>query len=192
MFQVYGNQGRVFSGTLEQLRQQHLVKGVARVSLVAPVLTDAGPSTAAPLGGISSGYALGVEAMQAYGQAAATQVRRPLTCAADVMHRPALTVPAEANLREAWLMLVRHGIAQAPVTGPDGVLVGMIGRAELMPTWSMEPPSTTTESTRLSRPVTTVMGSLAGRLAAAAAAPFVLMHWVLPRWCPRWCSRSLC
>lgn len=39
MFQVHGIQGRVFSGTLEQLRQQHLVTGVARVRRIAPVVT---------------------------------------------------------------------------------------------------------------------------------------------------------
>ena len=159
MFQVYGIQGRVFSGTLEQLRQQRPVTGVARVRRVAPRVTEAGPSTASPAGGASSGHALGVEAVQAYGQAAAARVRRPLTCTADVMHSPALTVPADATLREAWQVLARHGIAQAPVTGRGGVLVGMVGRAELMPAASLEPPSAATESARLSQPVTAVMWS---------------------------------
>ncbi len=159
MFQVLGILGRVFSGTLEQLRQQHLVTGVALVRRVAPVVTNAGPSTAAHPAGVRSGHALGVEAVQAYGQASTARVRRPLTCAADVMHRPALTVPVEATLREARQILARHGIAQAPVTGPGGVLVGMVGRAELMPASSMEPPSAATESARLSQPVTAVMWS---------------------------------
>jgi hypothetical protein len=105
MFHVQRIQGRVFSGTLEQLRQRHLVTGVARVRRVAPAVADPSPSRVPPsVGGV--GHALGAEAAHAYGKAAAVRVRQALTCAADVMHRPALTVPTEATLREAWWMLV--------------------------------------------------------------------------------------
>ncbi|HPG77899.1 MAG TPA: CBS domain-containing protein [Piscinibacter sp.] len=158
MFHIHGVQGRVFSGTLEQLRQQQLVTGVARIRRVASVATETSSTTAAPSGG-GGGSELGpgAEAVQAYGQA--TRVRRPLTCAADVMHSPALTVPADATLREAWQVLARHGIAQAPVVGAGGVLVGLVGRIELMPAASLEPPSAASESARLSQPVTTVMWS---------------------------------
>jgi len=157
MFHIHGIQGRVFSGTLEQLRQQQLVTGVARTRRIAPVMADARPPTAAPAARGSSGHGLGAETVQTYGQAA--RVRQPLTCAADVMHSPALTVPAEATLREAWQVLARHGIAQAPVLGAGGVLVGLVGRAELMPAASLEPPSAASESARLSQPVTAVMWS---------------------------------
>jgi CBS-domain-containing membrane protein len=158
MFHVHGIQGRVFSGTLEQLRLQQLATGVTRLRRVAPVVEDATPSNPPSTGG-GSGHSIGAEAMQAYGRGAAAQVRQPLTCAADVMHSPALTVPAEATLREAWQMLDRHGIAQAPVVGSGGVLVGMVGRAKLMPATSLEPPSATAESARLSQPVVAVMWS---------------------------------
>lgn len=158
MFHVHGVQGRVFSGSLEQLRQQQLVTGIARVRRVAPVVAEADSPMAPPAGG-GSGRSLGAEAVQAYGQAAAARVRQPLTCAADVMHSPALTVPAQATLREAWQILARHGIAQAPVVGSGGVLVGLVGRAELMPAASLEPPNAATESARLSQPVTAVMWS---------------------------------
>jgi CBS domain-containing protein len=113
MFHIHGIQGRVFSGTLAQLRQQQLVTGVARTRRIAPVMADGRPPTAAPAAGGGGGHGAGAEAVQAYGQAA--RARQPLTCAADVMHSPALTVPAAATLREAWLVLARHGIAQAPV-----------------------------------------------------------------------------
>ncbi len=158
MFHIHGIQGRVFSGTLEQLRQQQLVTGVARIRRIAPVAADASPITTTPPGGGSIGaHGPGAEAVQAYGQAA--RVRQPLTCAADVMHSPALTVPAEATLREAWLVLARHGIAQAPVVGAGGVLVGLVDRAALMPAASLEPPSAASESARLSQTVTAVMWS---------------------------------
>ena len=159
MFYVHGVQGRVFSGTLEQLRHQQLVTGVVRVRRVAPVVAQAPPSAAAPSGGAGSAQALGAEVMQAYGQAASPTVRQPLSRAADVMHSPALTVPAEATLREAWQMLARHGIGQAPVVNRGGVLVGLIGRAELMPAASLDPPSVAEELSRLSQPVTALMWS---------------------------------
>lgn len=157
MFHIHGIQGRVFSGTLEQLRQQQLIAGVARTRRIAPVAADGRPHTTAPAAGGSDGHGPGAEAVQAYGQAA--RVRQPLTCVADVMQSPALTVPAGATLREAWLVLARHGIAQAPVVGAGGVLVGLVGRAELMPAASLEPPSAASESARLSQPVTAVMWS---------------------------------
>ncbi len=157
MFHIHSIQGRVFSGTLEQMQQQQLVTGVARIWRVGSVAADTSPTTATPSGSGSGGHGPGAEAVQAYGQAA--RVRQPLTCAADVMHSPALTVPAEATLREAWLVLARHGIAQAPVVGAGGVLVGLVGRAGLMPAASLEPPSAASESDRLSQPVTAVMWS---------------------------------
>lgn len=157
MFHIRGVQGSVFSGTLEQLRQQQLVTGVARIGRVASVAPDASPTTATPSGGGGGALGPGAEAVQAYGQA--TRVRQPLTCAADVMHSPALTVPAGATLREAWQVLARHGIAQAPVVGDGGLLVGLVGRSELLPAASLEPPSAATESARLSQPVTAVMWS---------------------------------
>lgn len=159
MFYVHGVQGRVFSGTLEQLRHQQLVTGVVRVRQVAPVVSEATPSAAALSGGAGSAQALGAEVMQAYGQAASPTVRQPLSRAADVMHSPALTVPAEATLREAWQMLARHGIGQAPVVNRGGILVGLIGRAELMPAASLDPPSVAAELSRLSQPVTALMWS---------------------------------
>jgi hypothetical protein len=136
MFHVQRIQGRVFSGTLEQLRQRHLVTGVARVRRVAPAVADPSPSRVPPsVGGV--GHALGAEAAHAYGKAAAVRVRQALTCAADVMHRPALTVPTEATLREAWWMLVggafvwpRH-CARAGDGPPDRAQVVVVQRVYL-------------------------------------------------------------
>lgn len=158
MFHLHAIQGRVFSGTLEQLRQQLRVSGVARLRRITPVAADNGPVAATPSGDAGPGaHGPGAEALQAYGPA--RRERQRLTCAADVMHCPAITVPAEAPLREAWQVLARHGIAQAPVVRAGGVLVGLVGRAELMPAASLEPPVAAAEAARLSQPVTAVMWS---------------------------------
>lgn len=161
MFHVHGVQGRVFSGTLEELRQRRAVTGVARVRRVASVVAETDPPAARLPDGPGAGirHAIGQQAAQAYGQATAARVRQPLTCAADVMRSPALTVPAGATLREAWQTLARHGIGQAPVVDGRGVLIGLVGRAELMPAASLEAPGAAAELVRLAQPVTAVMWS---------------------------------
>ena len=158
MFHIHGIQGRLFSGSLEQLRQQQAVTGIARIRRVTPVAADATSSPTAPSGASSSSVpGRGAQATLAYGQFA--RMRQPLTCVADVMRSPALTVSAQATLREAWQMLARHGIAQAPVVSVGGALVGLVARAGLMPVASLEPPSAASESARLAQPVTAVMWS---------------------------------
>lgn len=158
MFFVHGVQGRVFSGTLEELRQHGRVLGVAGVRRAAAVGTGAEPAPAPPSSGTGQ-HPMGRKAAAAYGQVQAARARQPLTCAADVMRSPVITVPADASVREAWQLLARHGIGQAPVVDTSGVLVGLLGRAALMPDDSQEPPSAAAEAARLSQPVTTAMWS---------------------------------
>lgn len=153
MFQVHGIQGRMFSGTLEQLHQQRAVAAVARTRRAAPGDARPDPSGVHSAGG----HGVGREAALAYGAATTAGVRQPLTCVADVMRSPALTVAAEATLREAWQLLARHGIGQAPVLDGGGTLVGLIGRAELMPAAPPNAPSAPAEQARLALPVTEVM-----------------------------------
>lgn len=157
MFHVHGIQGRVFSGTLEQLRQQRLVTGVTRLRRVDRV----GDGTFAPKLSAAKRIAHGIsqDAELAYGAAMTSPVRQPLSCAADVMRKPVITVAASATLRQAWQTLAQHGIGQAPVMDDSGVLIGLVGRAELMPAASPEPPGSAAERARLAQPVTAVMWS---------------------------------
>jgi CBS domain-containing protein len=159
MFHVHGLQGRVYSGTLEQLREQQLpVSGVRGVRRLAPTLGEPAMPKAGTTGEGTS-HSRSHDVAQAYGQGGAHRTRQPLTRAADVMRSPAITVPAEATLRDAWQTLARHGIAQAPVLNREGALVGLVGRAELMPPASLEPPDAAAERARLSQPVTALMWS---------------------------------
>jgi CBS domain-containing protein len=153
MFHVHGIQGRMFAGTLEQLRQQHLVTGVARLRRIAPM----GGRTDPPLPPAAHGFAH--DATLAYGASTTSPVRVPLSCAADVMRKPVLTVPATATLREAWQVLSQHRIGQAPVVDAGGVLIGLLGRAELMPAATLESPGAAAELARVAQPVTAVMWS---------------------------------
>ena len=153
MFQVHAIQGRVFSGTLEQLRQQRLVTGVARVRSVAPI-GDGTEPTMPP-----AAHGLAHEAALAYGATTTGRARQPLICAADVMRSPVITVPAASTLREAWQTMVRHGIGQAPVLDGNGTLIGLVGRAALLPPLSLDAPSALAEQARLSGSVTGLMWS---------------------------------
>ena len=132
MVHVHGIQGRIFSGSLEQLRQQRLVAGVAGVRRVGAIATPVDPPAAPPTQARSAQQV----AAQAYGAATSRPTRQPLRLVADVMHVPVITVAADMPLRDAWLHLDRHGIGQAPVLDAGGALVGLVGRAALAPAWT--------------------------------------------------------
>ena len=137
MFQVYSTQGRVFSGTLEQLRELPPVGAVTRARRVAAVASGADqPATPGQGDEATSGPAQ--EALAAYGALGHPHTRQPLTRVADVMHRPAHTIKADATLSAAWHTLALHSIGQAPVVDASGTLVGLIGRADLLPITMLE------------------------------------------------------
>jgi CBS domain-containing protein len=158
MFHIHGVQGRIFSGTLEQLRHHREVTGVAPVRRVTPREPGADPPNAWPEGG----RGLSHEAVLAYGANRAPgngHTRQPLTRAADVMRSPVHSVPAEATLREAWQVLALHGIGQAPVLDRSGALIGLVGRADLMSTAMLDLQAALAALARLDQPVTAVMQS---------------------------------
>jgi CBS domain-containing protein len=154
MFHLYSVLGRVFSGSLEQLRQTAPVTAAARARRVAAAGDEAGAGAAAP---VPDGNAR--QALAAYAGAEAAPGRHPLSHAAEVMSRPARTLSAAATVREAWQALARAGIGQAPVLAADGALVGLVGRAELLPPALLEPvlADLAAWEALLSRPVQDVM-----------------------------------
>lgn len=136
MFQVYGLQGRVFSGTLEEWRRLPPVSAVARARRVERIADPGADDASAPVwDGRSSDGRL---AVAAYGAVAHPPQRQALTVVADVMRRPAHVVRAGATVAEAWQQLARLGIGQAPVVDAAGTLVGLVGRAELLPLARLE------------------------------------------------------
>ncbi|MGW1316403.1 CBS domain-containing protein [Streptomyces sp. NPDC002426] len=52
--------------------------------------------------------------------------------ARDLMSSPAVTVPLDATLPEAARLLARHGIKRLPVVDGEGVLKGIVSRADLL------------------------------------------------------------
>jgi CBS domain-containing protein len=58
--------------------------------------------------------------------------RQPLTRVDAIMSNPVTTVLDTANVEEAWQILSRNHLGQAPVVTANRVLVGLISRADLM------------------------------------------------------------
>jgi CBS domain-containing protein len=155
MFHVFGTQGRVLAPTLEEVRRLSPVSGIARARRVA--LFDL--ATGEPLAVAASPVAGSLPA-QAYGLAAGPRSREALTCVGDVMHQPVISVLTTMTVDGAWQLLLQHGVGQAPVLDESGALVGLVGRAELLPMPALAPARD--ESARLtlmSSPVAAVMWS---------------------------------
>jgi CBS domain-containing protein len=137
MFAVYGVTGRVFSGTPEQLRQAGAVGSAARTR--ATQRKEPGGEG----GSASSESADGAQrsAIAAYAQTQRGSVeRQPLTRVEQLMSRNVVTVAHDATVAQAWQLLSRRGMAQAPVVdGVLGTLVGLLLRADLLPSLDAGP-----------------------------------------------------
>ncbi len=137
MFSVYGRGGRTFRGSFEELRQVGPVTGVARSRPLAALGLDPwdyaraealqAQQAAAPL---DVGHRA---ALDSYAQTTKIDIpRQPLTEVSAIMCAPVVTLLDSATVEEAWQTLSQHHIGQAPVVGADGVLVGLLSRADLM------------------------------------------------------------
>jgi CBS domain-containing protein len=131
MFSVYGKAGRVFRGSMEELRKIGPIAALGRASRVAPVGTPMGSAQQGP---VSQGADLAHrDAMAAYAQNTQNQPQRhPLTRVRDIMNTEVLAVPEDATVAEAWDLLRERQMGQAPVVNNQGILVGLLTRADLM------------------------------------------------------------
>jgi len=141
MFSVYGSTGRVFHGTLEQMRQIRKVRAVDRSRAVEPSARDGHDSAVreaveygAPLQSPAPAHAAPHRsAIAAYETAQQLPPHRWYDMVvAEVMSRSVLTLAIDLSVQQAWQQLTRHGRGQAPVVDAKGVLVGMVTRADLV------------------------------------------------------------
>ncbi|WAC73327.1 CBS domain-containing protein [Roseateles sp. SL47] len=178
MFTVYGTSGKIYTGPLEQVRDLAPVQAVARTRAVAPIARQepdepssvavqlgqgngrgagggAGGGGAAPAGPKhpSQTYAAH-EALAAYG---GPTVRQPLSLVRQLMSRRLVSVRVGLSLRRAWGVLARAGVGQAPVLGPQGEVVGLITRADLLRGLSDDLSQAGEVTLRLDQPVDEVM-----------------------------------
>ena len=145
MFSVYGRAGRLFRGSMEELRRIGPLAAVTRTARIAGVGREELDLSLPVLGTGQRGHAgstgtpaaasdvLHRDAMAAYAQAASTQPpRHPLTRVSDIMSPGATTLNETASVAQAWDLLSEQHLGQAPVVDANGVLVGLLTRADLM------------------------------------------------------------
>ncbi|MDR7375696.1 CBS domain-containing protein [Rhodoferax ferrireducens] len=135
MFSVYGVTGRVFTGTMEQLRHIDKVHAIARMRRIEPndmeLLPElqnppVEPATSAPMPLLPS------TAVAAYAQTSQPDTpRQPLDRVGLLMTQPAVTTRADTSLAEAADLMAQHRIAQVPVLDANARLVGILLRADL-------------------------------------------------------------
>jgi len=134
MFSVYGRAGRVFRGSMEDLQKVGAMTALARSRRVASIGQDArdqNPQSfiephAAPTDIVHR------SAMAAYAQTTRPEIHRhPLSLVQDIVTRAVITIAETATVGDAWSLLAERGMGQVPVVGADGVLVGLLTRADL-------------------------------------------------------------
>ena len=164
MFYLYGAQGRLFGGALEQLRLQprHAVRPAEAVAAArrSGHATEHGHVEPDSLsGGISSQARQALSSYARTGSPSLSDPRFVLRQVAEVMQQPARCLSDDMTVDAARQLLAREGIGQAPVVAQDGTLVGLAGRADLLPIDRLAALADDPEAWRalLARPVSAVM-----------------------------------
>lgn len=134
MFSVFGKGGRIFQGSMEDLRQVPSIGAAARTRAILPLGKD-GQDFSSNLQSAAGHLPLDTahrSAVLAYEQTSKPDPeRRPLTLVSDVMTRNVITLPDSATVEQAWELLAQKGIGQAPVIDANSVLIGLLSRADL-------------------------------------------------------------
>jgi CBS-domain-containing membrane protein len=139
MFSVYGTTGRLFRGTMEQLRQIGGVGASARTQATRAVGRDGWDPGAELPGALAEvqrktepGDEAHRNALAAYAQAQNTRQRHPLSTVNDLMNRQVVTLADTATVLQGWHLLSEKAVGQAPVVDAQGHLVGLLTRADLL------------------------------------------------------------
>ncbi len=136
MFSVYGKAGRVFRGSMEELRQVGPISRARRSPVVVPVgldPQDQNPVRFSELAPLVPRDVAHRAALAAYEQTRNSGLpRHPLTRVDAVMSQPVVTVADTFSVEQAWQVLAENRFGQAPVVAAGGMLVGLITRADLM------------------------------------------------------------
>jgi CBS domain-containing protein len=140
MFSVYGVGGQLFQGSLEQLRQIGGVSAVARTNPIQPIGYDGDDAHSAAPGLFRVPHPPAHASDEAHRSALAAYAqtqhvllpRHPLSRVDALMSHTVITIEVTATVLQAWEILARQGVGQAPVVNEAGVLVGLLSRADLL------------------------------------------------------------
>ena len=138
MFSVYGRAGRMFRGSLEEMRQLGPVSRTSRSDAVRAIGRDPQDQNPSHSAGVVHHPALPVDvphrdALAAYSQTTRMETpRHPLTQVGAIMSHSVVTIADTATVEQAWQLLSQKQLGQAPVVDAQGMLVGLLTRADLM------------------------------------------------------------
>ena len=152
MFSIYGAQGPLFRGALEDLHRVARTLATQPAHPVNPLTAHMDDVDAQPFQRLLQAWkepSGAAAAAEAGGEGLATRrlpgrsglyqqlqdappTRQPLRTVAQVMRQPALSVRSGQSIAQAWRTLQAANVGQAPVLDPEGKLVGLLTRAQLM------------------------------------------------------------
>jgi CBS-domain-containing membrane protein len=121
---------------MEELRHVGPVSAVTRSRAVAPIGLDPNDQNPSRFTDLVPQLPTDVAhrtALAAYAQTGNTgQPRHLLTRVDAIMSSPVITIADTFTVEEAWQVLAQQHLGQAPVVDSDGMLVGLLSRADLM------------------------------------------------------------
>jgi len=136
MFSVYGVGGRVFRGSLEQMRTIGPVSAVGRTQGIEPLGIDPRDGPASQPAALTPHLPSDVAHRNALASYAQTQKsprqRQPVTRVDSLMSHKVVTLSDRISMHGAWQQLFRENISQAPVVDHNNVLVGLFSRAQIL------------------------------------------------------------
>ena len=142
MFSVYGTSGRLFRGSMEQLRQVGGVAALARARSVSAVGQDGRDAAGESAAGFAAARARPASnddsnrsPLAAYTETITVNPpRHPLSMVRDLMSQTIITLRDTATVLQAWQVLSEKSVGQAPVVDAAGHLVGLLsGQLQLTP-----------------------------------------------------------
>lgn len=128
MFSIYGVNGPVFSGTLEDMKKVRPVIKSGSVRIIHQEGDESGVEYAAtPTGQPNE------EAVSAYLAMLPRDIERgPLYHADQIMQRRVITIYDIDDVAKAWQTLREHHIHQAPVLDVNAQLIGIVSERDLL------------------------------------------------------------
>ena len=160
MFYVFGINGPMYQGGAQRLSHITAVRGVQRPSGLRAGASGVEGQESQIRHSISTLSAKVHDAVNAYldTEQGPKEERRQIDTVQDVMTQGAVTLPPDINVEQAWQVLAEKKIAQAPVLNAQGVVIGLLLRADMAPLALLPEPGAVQQAMLLAkRPVTEVM-----------------------------------
>lgn len=133
MFGIYGVNGILFQGRLEELPGIRPVGRRRPVEAIGTAGAELGEAAANPPPVLDNA------AVAAYRRVLhLDEERGPLVHARQIMQPEVVTVAAGAEVARAWRTLSSHRIHQAPVVGANGGLVGIVSERDLLTAFNLD------------------------------------------------------